>query len=273
MPFASRNQEKGLDMRKAWLSLAAVVASMVAAGCSPAGKDEGNAFVLGLDDSFPPMGFRDENHEIVGYDIDLAKEVCVRLGLELKLRPIEWDAKEQELNAGNIDCIWNGFTITPERKEAMTFSPPYLRNAQVVVVRADSGIKTLADLAGKKVATQAGASGEEAIDGTPDFKAALAEVVEFGDYPTALRELKAKGVDAVVMDLIVANDRIRQSGKGNFAILEESLAAEEYGIGFRKGDTELMEKVWGALEAMAADGTVAKISEKWLGADISIIGK
>ena len=242
-------------------------------GCSPADKSASKTFVLGLDDSFPPMGFRDENHEIVGYDIDLAKEACARLGLELKLQPIDWNAKELELNTKNIDCIWNGFTITDERKQAMTFSPAYLRNAQVAVVRADSGIKSLADLAGKKVATQAGSSGKEAIDDTPEFKDSLGEVVEVKDYLTALMDLEAKGVDAVVMDLIVANDCIRRSGKDSFAILDESLAAEEYGIGFRKGDTELMEKIWGALQEMAADGTVAKISEKWLGADLSIIGK
>ena len=267
------NKQKGLTMKKSLMGLAAGLGALVMAGCSPADKSAPNAFVLGLDDSFPPMGFRDENHEIVGYDIDLAKEACARLGLDLKLQPIDWNAKELELNTRNIDCIWNGFTITEERKEAMTFSPPYLRNAQVAVVRADSGIKTLADLAGKKVATQAGSSGKEAIDDTPAFKESLAEVVEVKDYLTALMDLESKGVDAVVMDLIVANDCIRRSGKHSFAILEESLAAEEYGIGFRKGDTELMEKIWGALEGMAADGTVAKIAEKWLGADISIIGK
>ena len=259
-------------MKKSLMWLAAGLGALVMAGCSPADKSS-NTFVLGLDDSFPPMGFRDENHEIVGYDIDLAKEACARLGLELKLQPIDWNAKELELNTKNIGCIWNGFTITDERKQAMTFSPAYLRNALVDVVRADSDIKTLADLAGKKVATQAGSSGKEAIDDTPEFKDSLGEVVEVKDYLTALMDLEAKGVDAVVMDLIVANDCIRRSGKDSFAILDESLAAEEYGIGFRKGDTELMEKIWGALEAMAADGTVAKISEKWLGADLSIIGK
>jgi len=256
---------------KRLLTWAAVLAgACVLAGCSP--KREGT-FVLGLDDSFPPMGFRDENHEIVGYDVDLAKEVCRRLGLQLKLQPIDWNAKEMELNTGNIDCIWNGFTITDERKQAMTFTPPYLRNAQVLVVRVDSGIETLEDLAGKKVATQAGSSGKEAIDDTPEFKDSLAEVVEVKDYLTALMDLEAKGVDAVVMDLIVANDCIRRSGKSGFAVLEETLAAEEYGIGFRKGDTALMEKVWETLEEMAADGTVAQIDEQWLGADLSIIGK
>lgn len=261
---------KERPMKKMWMWAAVCACACVLAGCSP--KREGT-FVLGLDDSFPPMGFRDENHEIVGYDVDLAREVCQRLGWTLTLQPIDWNAKEMELNTGNIDCIWNGFTITDERKEAMTFTPPYLRNAQVLVVRSDSGIVAIPDLAGKKVATQAGSSGKEAIDDSPEFKASLAEVVEVKDYLTALMDLESKGVDAVVMDSIVANDCIRRLGKGGFTILGETLAAEEYGIGFRKGDTALMEKVWGTLEEMAADGTVAKISEKWLGADISIIGQ
>ena len=115
-------------------------------------------FVLGLDDSFPPLGFRNEANEIVGYDIDLAGEVAKRLGVKLRCQPIDWTAKEQELATGNIDCIWNGFTMTAERLEAMSFTEPYLDNAQVVIVRGDSGIKTLADLAGKTIGLQAGSS-------------------------------------------------------------------------------------------------------------------
>ena len=256
-------------MKKSLLWLAAGLGALVMAGCSPADKSS-NTFVLGLDDSFPPMGFRDENHEIVGYDIDLAKEACARLGLELKLQPIDWNAKELELNTKNIDCIWNGFTITDERKEAMTFSPPYLRNAQVAVVRADSDIKSLADLAGKKVATQAGSSGKEAIDDTPAFKESLGEVVEVKDYLTALMDLESQGVDAVVMDLLVANYLIRREGRP-FRILEEGLAPEEYGIGVRKGDAELAGQIWSTLLEMGADGTVRRLSEKWFGTDISII--
>ncbi len=229
-------------------------------------------FVLGLDASFPPMGFTDENNEIVGYDVDLAKEVTKRMGVELVCQPIDWNAKEQELNTGKIDCIWNGFTITPEREAALTFTKPYLKNAQVVVVRADSGYKALADLSGKTIGLQAGSSAADALDASADFKASLKNVVEYKDNLTALMDLDVKGIDGVVMDLVVANYSIAQSGKP-FAVIEESLAPENYGVGFRKADLALAAKVEETLEAMAADGTIATISTKWFGSDISIVGK
>lgn len=229
-------------------------------------------FVLGLDDSFPPMGYRDENNEIVGYDIDLAKEVTKRMGVELVCQPIDWNAKEQELNTGKIDCIWNGFTMTSEREAALTFTKPYLKNAQVVVVRSDSGHKALADLAGKSVGLQAGSSAADALEASAEFKASLKNVVEFKDNLTALMDLEVKGVDAVIMDLLVANDNINRSGKA-YSILEEALSPENYGVGFRKNDLALMGKVQETLDAMAADGTIAAISTKWFGADISTVGK
>jgi polar amino acid transport system substrate-binding protein len=228
--------------------------------------------VLGLDDSFPPMGYRNEKNEIVGYDVDLAKEVARRMGVELVLQPIDWNAKEQELNTGEIDCIWNGFTITEERKQNLNFTPPYLKNAQVIVVRQDSPVQALKDLAGKTAGTQTGSSSIDAIDNAPEFKAGLKEVIEYKDFLTALMDLDVGGVDAVVIDLVVANDNINRSGKA-FRILKETLGEEEFGIGFRKNDKALADKVWATLLEMAKDGTVAKISTQWLGADISIIGK
>lgn len=228
--------------------------------------------VLGLDDSFPPMGFRNEANEIVGYDIDLAREVCFRLGIELAPQPIDWNAKEQELATGEIDCIWNGFTITEERKQALTFTRPYLKNAQVIVVKTDAPYTTLADLSGKKGGLQAGSSSVDALEDAPDFKASLTEVIEYKDYLTALMDLDVGGVDAIIIDLVVANDNINRSGKA-FRILEETLGAEEFGIGFRKGDLALANKVWETLEAMAKDGTLAQITTTWFGTDISIIGK
>jgi polar amino acid transport system substrate-binding protein len=227
---------------------------------------------LGLDDSFPPMGFRDENNEIVGYDIDLAREVCNRLGVKLVPQPIDWNAKEQELNTGEIDCIWNGMTINDERKAAMCMTPAYLKNAQVVVVTKSSPYQKLSDLAGKNCGVQAGSSAEDAIDGNAAFKSSLKSIVPFKENMTALMDLETGGVDAVVMDLLVANDNINRSGK-DFRILGEDLAPEEYGIGFRKADVALEEAVWAQLLAMAKDGTVAKLATKWFGADISIIGK
>ena len=227
-------------------------------------------FIMGLDDSFPPMGFRNEKGEIVGFDVDLAKEVAKRMGVELVLQPIDWNAKEQELNTGNIDCIWNGFTITPERKEAMNFTPPYVSNAQVVVVKADSPYTTLASLAGKNVGFQAGSSAGDAIDNSPEFKASVKNFVEFKENLTGLMDLEIGGIDALVVDLLVANDNIRRSGKP-FRILEESLAPESYGIGFRKNDKALADKVWEQLLSMKADGTLAKIAIKWFGADITVV--
>ncbi len=256
--------------------------AMLFAGGSKESKAEGDQslnkvleakkFVLGLDDSFPPMGFRDEKNEIVGFDIDVAKEVCKRLGVELVPQPIDWNSKEQELNTGKIDCIWNGFTITDERKANMEFSDPYVNNAQVVVVKAESYFKTLADLAGKSVGVQAGSSAEEAIDDTPEFKKSVKEIVEYKENLTALMDLEAGGVSAVVMDLIVANDNINRSGKP-FRILEESLAPESYGVGFRKGDKALCKAVNDAMIAMAGDGSLKEIATKWFGADITVIGK
>ena len=229
-------------------------------------------FVLGLDDSFPPMGFRDEDGEIVGFDIDVAKEVAKRLGVELVAQPIDWNAKEQELATGNIDCIWNGFTVTPERERVMTFSMPYVRNAQVVVVRGDSPVGTLEDLKGGSVGVQAGSSAQSAIEDTPGFAESLGEIIEFKENLTALMDLEIGGVDAVVMDLLVANDNIKRSGN-DFRILDESLTEEEYAIGFRKGDVALRDAVDQELLAMAEDGTLAEIAEEWFGADITTVGK
>ena len=228
--------------------------------------------VLGLDDSFPPMGFRNEKNEIVGYDVDLAKEVAKRIGVELVLQPIDWAAKEQELNTKQIDCIWNGFTITEERKKNVLYTPPYLRNAQVIVVKSNSTVKNLKDLAGKKAGTQEGSSSVDAIDNAPEFKKSLKEVIMYKDFLTALMDLDVGGIDAVVIDLVVANDNINRSGK-SFKMLTETLEDEELGIGFRLGEKALVDKVWSTLLEMVKDGTVAKITTQWMGADISVIGK
>ncbi|MCR5621359.1 MAG: amino acid ABC transporter substrate-binding protein [Treponema sp.] len=256
-------------MKKICLCILMAVLSFSILSCS--GKKDSKKFILGLDDSFPPLGFRDENNEVVGYDIDLAREVCKRIGKTLECQPIDWSAKEQELNTGKIDCIWNGFTMTEERKAAMAFTKPYLNNAQVVVVRADSGIKSLSDLWDKVVGVQAGSSAQDAIEGRPDFKSTLKNMVEFKENITALNDLELGNIDAVVMDQVVANYSIKQTGKP-FAVLDEGLAYEEYGIAFRKSDTALRDLVQSTLEAMEKDGTVGRISEKWFGTNLSVIG-
>lgn len=227
-------------------------------------------FVIGLDDSFPPLGYRDDDNQIVGYDIDLAKEVALRLGVEFKAQPIDWDAKEMELETGKIDCIWNGFTITEERKSALSFTEPYLNNAQVLVVRNDSGISSLDDMAGKKVGLQRGSSAQEAVEDNPEFAARLAETVMFRDNITALNDLDIGGVDGVVMDSVVANYSITQTKKP-FTVISQPLSNEAYGIGFRKSEPELRDEVYKILREMRDDGTAAAISIKWFGKDISVI--
>ncbi len=259
-------------MKKIFSAVCAVLALAMVFGMTSCSKKTTNEFVLGLDDSFPPLGFRDEDNKVVGYDIDLAAEVCKRIGKTLRCQSIDWAAKEQELNTGKIDCIWNGFTMTDERRQAMACTPAYLENAQVVVVRGDAGIASLADMAGKVVGIQAGSSAQEALDDAADFKASLKSVVEFAENITALNDLQIGNIDGVVMDEVVAAYNIKQSGR-DFVILEESLAPEEYGIAFKKSNTELRDKVWNTLKEMEADGTVASISEKWFGENMSVIGK
>ncbi len=234
-------------------------------------KEKGE-LVLGLDESFPPMGFRDENNNIVGYDVDLAQAVADRLGVKLKLQPINWDTKDQELNTGNIDCIWNGFTITDERKQNILFSDPYMNNQQVLVVLADSKYKKLADLKDKSVALQATSSAADALNSKADFKATLKEVVELKDNNLCLMDLKTGNVDAVAMDEIVARYYIQMKGE-KYRVLDEGLGGEVYGIGFRKADVQLVTTINDTLKEMAKDGKIAEISNKWFGKDISTIGK
>lgn len=227
--------------------------------------------VLGLDASFPPMGFTDKTSgKIVGFDIDLAEEICKRLGVELVCQPINWDAKEMELNGHHIDCIWNGMTITPARLESMAISVPYLKNDQVVTVRTADNINSLAELKGKKLGIQAGSSANEALDAAKDFKASLGEVIPFDDNLTALMDLNGGGLDAVLLDVIVAN-YYKTVNNYPFTVLAESLAPEEYGIGFRKDDLQLRDKVDELLLAMKDDGTLKTISEKWFGTDITVV--
>lgn len=234
-------------------------------------KAEGGTLIVGFDQDFPPMGFMGDDGEYTGFDLELAQEAAKRLGLEYKPQPIAWDAKDMELESGNIDCIWNGFTMTG-REDGYTWSEPYMENSQAFVVAGDSGIKSQADLAGKVVECQVDSSAEAALKEVPDLTATFAQLLTTADYNTAFMDLEQGAVDAIAMDVVVAGYQISQRN-ADFVILEDSLAAEEYAIGFKKGNTELKDKVQGALEEMAADGTLKTISEKWFGKDITTIGK
>lgn len=250
--------------------IALIMAALLVMSFAACKKTEGT-FTVGFDQNFPPMGFIGDDGEYTGFDLDLAAEVAKRMKMELKLQPIDWDSKDMELESGNVDCIWNGFTING-RENLYTWTDPYMENKQVFVVRADSGISTLADLAGKRVAVQKDSSAEAALADVPELVETFGEYIKVADYNTALMDLKGGGVDTVAMDVIVANYQIEQRGD-NFVILEETLADEQYGVGFLLGNTELRDKVQKVLEEMAADGTMAKISEEWFGKDVTIIGK
>ena len=231
----------------------------------------GGTLIVGFDQDFPPMGFVGDNGEYTGFDLDLAKEVASRLGLEYKAQPVAWDSKDMELESGNIDCIWNGFTITG-REDDYTWTTPYMANKQVFVVANDSDIKSQADLAGKVVEVQADSSAEAALKENQDLANTFGQLLTTPDYNTAFMDLEQGAVDAVAMDVIVAGYQIKQRN-ADFKILDDSLSEEEYGISFKKGNTELRDKVQGALEEMAADGTLAKISDEWFGEDVTTIGK
>ena len=231
----------------------------------------GGTLIVGFDQDFPPMGFVGDNGEYTGFDLDLAKEVASRLGLEYKAQPVAWDSKDMELESGNIDCIWNGFTITG-REDDYTWTTPYMANKQVFVVANDSDIKSQADLAGKVVEVQADSSAEAALKENQDLANTFGQLLTTPDYNTAFMDLEQGAIDAVAMDVIVAGYQIKQRN-ADFKILDDSLSEEEYGVGFKKGNTELRDKVQGALEEMAADGTLAKISDEWFGEDVTTIGK
>ncbi|MBS4179415.1 amino acid ABC transporter substrate-binding protein [Lederbergia citrea] len=245
-----------------FLTIAAVFSLLV--GCSKSGgKEQDNTLVIGIDDKFAPMGFRDENNEIVGFDIDYARAAVEKMGYTPKFQPIDWKTKESELSSGRIDLIWNGYTITDERKEKVLFTKPYLKNAQVVATLAKSDITKLDDLSGKVVGLQSLSSAADALNSNPVISK-IKTVTEFADNVLALTDLKTGRMDAVVIDEVVI-DYYMSKEKDTFKLLDESLAPEEYGVGVKKGNEKLLQKLQKALDEMNEDGTAAEISQKWFG--------
>ena len=233
-----------------------------AAGTETAGN--GKTFTVGFDTNFPPYGYQ-ENGEYVGFDLDLAQEVCDRNGWEIVKTPIDWDAKNIELNGGSIDCIWNGFTMNG-REDDYTWTPAYINNTQVFAVNKNSGIKKAADLAGKNVLVQADSSALAALqdEENTDIKAladSFGSLTQVPDYESALMELEAGSADAVAMDEGVA--LTKQAQNDNIVILDDVISQEQYGIAFKKGNDELRDQVWSTLLEMEKDGTVDKIAAKY----------
>lgn len=241
-------------------------------GCTPqstsqvdsSGSDKAS-LVMGLDDTFAPMGFRDDKGQLVGFDIDLATEVAKRLDMDIEFQPIDWSMKETELNAGNIDLIWNGYTITDLRKEKVNFTEPYLANAQIIITMADSPIETIADLQGKVVATQAESSSLDAARAQEGFVESLMNgtLIEYATFNEVFNDLESGRSDAIIADEVLARYYMMNKGAEKYKVLEEDLGPEEFGIGLRKDDTDLLKNINDALNDMRNDGTYDEIYGKW----------
>ncbi len=259
-------------MKKTWMkrmiaisAAAAMALPMAACGSKSSDSKSGEKqkFIVGFDAAFPPYGYQDENGEYVGFDLDLAAEVCSRNDWELVKQPIDWDTKDMELNSGTISCIWNGFTMNG-REDEYAWTDPYVDNSQVFVVKSDSGIASFADLAGKSVAVQTDSSAEAALkeDDNKDLLDSFKELVVVADYNTAFMNLDSDAVNAIAMDIGVAKYQM-ESRDGSYTILDDVLSAEQYAVGFAKSNTELRDKVQKTLNDMRDDGTFQKIAEKW----------
>ena len=246
------------------LGFVLILSSFVACGKKEANNAEKEKFVVGFDAEFEPYGFKNEEGEYVGFDLDLAQEVCNRNDWELVKQPIDWDAKDMELSSKSIDCIWNGFTING-REDDYTWSSPYVNNSQVFVVATKSNIVDKTGLAGKILAVQKDSSALAALnkEENAQLKESLGELLEFGDYNTAFMELEMGTVDVIAMDIGVAKAQMASRNNDQFMILEEELSAEQYGVGFLLGNEELRDKVEATLMEMLEDGTFLEIATDW----------
>ena len=242
-------------------------------------KDKENSdkqFIVGFDAEYPPYGYKDDNGEYVGFDLDLAQEVCARNGWELVKQPIDWDSKDMELNSGSIDCIWNGFTMTG-REDDYTWSKPYVDNSIVVVVKEGSGLEKKEDLAGKVVAVQADSSGLAALTDEEDneenlkLAASFSDLQQVADYNTAFMNLEAGAVDAIVVDIGVADYQLES--RTGFVMLDDKIRTEQYAVGFKLGNEELRDQVQSTLDEMLKDGTFDDIAKKWDLSDMVCLGK
>lgn len=253
--------------------VAAMALSVAAlAGCSSSSSEgsdaasgdaaASNELIVGFDQSYPPYGFVGDDGNFTGFDLDLAAEVAERNGWTVKYEPVDWDAKDTLLNSGAITCIWNGFTMEG-REDDYTFSDPYMLNGQVIVVKADKGIASLDDLAGKNVITQTDSAALDVLEGDrADLAATFANLETIAEYNTAFMQLESGAVDAVACDLSIA--QYQMSAKpGAYVMLDETLSSEHYAIGFKKGDTETAEKVSQTLKEMYEDGTVEELCNKY----------
>lgn len=265
----TRLYNKGNNIKRMLIILLmlSMAAGIFTACSSSKNTDNSGKFTVGFDAEFPPYGYKDDNGEYVGFDLDLAQAVCDKNGWTLVKQPIDWDSKDMELNSGTIDCIWNGFTMTGREKD-YTWSSAYIDNSQVVIVKSDAQINNLSDLAGKVVAVQSDSSalaaftGEDASESNIQLAKSFSSLQQVGDYNSAFMNLESGSVDAICMDIGVAGYELKVRGN-SFRMLSEHVSSEEYGIGFKKGNTKLRDQVQETLNEMLADGTFMDIAKKW----------
>ena len=236
-------------------------------------KNTDQNLIVGFDQNFPPFGYLDSNGNFTGFDLELAQEAANRMNVELVLQPIDWETKDLELSAGTIDCIWNGFSVNGREKN-YTFSDSYMNNAQVFVVRKNSGIEDEQGLAGKVVDVQKESSAETALNSKEEetLKNSFAQLNQVADYNTAMMDLESGAVDAVAMDKFVALDQMKNK-PDKFQILNEQISSEQYAVAFLKGNTQLRDQVNSVLHEMDTDGTFAKLSQKYFGENVSILSQ
>lgn len=275
-----------MRVKKIWIPLLATVfvLSLVTTGCGGSKDNKGQTgdqswnkikekgeFVVGLDDNYPPAGFRDEKGELVGFDIDLAKEAAKRLGVKAVFKPVQWDGVLMNLKNGDIDLIWNALGITPERQKEIAFTDSYMSDRNIIVVKTGSAIKSKADLAGKVIGLQLGSTAEPAVKADP-ISSQIKEIKKFESPTQALMDLDAGRLDAVVTNETNARYLITKEKTANkFYVLtheEGDFGPEPYGVGVRMEDKAFLAELNRVLSEMKADGTAAQISEKWFGTNI-----
>lgn len=251
------------------LTLIMVLGFMVMAGDNSLDKiREKGKFVVGLDDTFAPMGFRDEEGNLVGFDIDLARVTAERMGVEVEFKPVDWDGVILSLRSGMIDVIWNGLTITEERAKQINFTDPYMNNRQVIVVQMNSPIQTKADLAGKVVGLQMGSSSVKALYSDPELVQSLKDIRQYATNAEALMDLQIGRLDAVVVDEMHGRYYYISKKPDVYRVLDEELGWEQYGVGVRKEDESFLAELNRVLDELKADGTAEELSIKWFGENV-----
>ncbi len=272
-------------MKKVKIIVSTLLVSLSLAACSNEQEEsqglkdwekitETGKLVIGVDDTFVPMGFRDENDNLVGFDIDLAEAVAAELGVEAEIQPIDWMMKETELQNGRIDLIWNGYTVTKERQEKVAFTQAYLNNEQVIVTLAKNNITSYQNLKDKPLGAQEGSSGADVLVANPELLLDFVENQEAILYPTFVEtflDLNNGRIDGFIIDSVFAEYYIEQEGQADkYLILDSQFPQEDYAVGVRKGDSETLKQINGALDKLKAAGEMEKISQKWFGEDKTI---